>query len=147
MGISNRAVVASVTALLVASVVGLAAQYPGWLIPPGGKDEKSPISPTAVADADKRGKATYVANCAQCHGPDGKGTGQDANYATDLTDDLRTQLNTDGVLFYKVWNGHTIQLRTEVVDMPPFAGKLSKDEVWAVVEYLKVLRAPSLTPR
>jgi copper resistance protein D len=143
----RSAVVASVAALLVASIVGLAAQYPGLLIPTGGRDEKSPISPAAVADAVKRGKAIYVANCAQCHGPDGKGTGQDANYATDLTDDFRTQLNTDGVLFYKVWNGHTIQLRTEVVDMPAFEGKLSKEEVWAVVEYLKVLRTPGPAPR
>jgi mono/diheme cytochrome c family protein len=147
MGTPRSAVVASIAALLIASVVGVAAQYPGWLIPAGGKDEKSPIAPAAVADAVKRGKAIYTANCAQCHGPDGKGTGQDANYATDLTDDLRIQLNTDGVLFYKVWNGHTIQLRTEVVDMPAFEGKLSKDEVWAVVEYLKVLRTPARTPR
>ena len=140
-------VVASAAALLVITVVGLGAQYPGWLIPPGGKDEKSPMAPAAVVDAVTRGKATYAANCVQCHGPDGKGTGQDANYATDLTDDLRTQLNTDGVLFYKVWNGHTIQLRTEVVDMPPFEHKLSKAEVWAVVEYLKVLRTPVPAPR
>jgi len=120
----------------------MAAQYPGWLIPPGGRDEKSPIASSAVADAVKRGEAVYASNCAQCHGTDGKGTGQDANYASDLTDDFRTQLNTEGVLFYKVWNGHSIQLRTEVVDMPAFEGKLSKDDVWAVVEYLKILRAP-----
>jgi mono/diheme cytochrome c family protein len=60
----------------------------------------------------------------------------------DLTDELRAELNTEGVLFYKVWNGHAIQLRTQVDDMPAFQGKLSKDEVWAVVEYLKVLRTP-----
>jgi mono/diheme cytochrome c family protein len=29
-----------------------------------------------------------------------------------------------------------------VDDMPAFQGKLSKDDVWAVVEYLKVLRTP-----
>ena len=44
--------------------------------------------------------------------------------------------------FTRVWNGHAIQLRTQVDDMPAFEGKLSKDEVWAVVEYLKVLRTP-----
>ena len=47
-----------------------------------------------------------------------------------------------GVLFYKVWNGHAIQLRVQVDDMPAFRDTLSKDEVWAVVEYLKVLRTP-----
>ena len=68
--------------------------------------------------------------------------GPDSDHAADLTDDLRIELNTEGVLFYKVWNGHAIQLRTQVDDMPAFQGKLSKDEVWAVVEYLKVLRTP-----
>jgi hypothetical protein len=30
---------------LFASVASVAAQYPGWLIPTGGRDEKSPIAP------------------------------------------------------------------------------------------------------
>jgi mono/diheme cytochrome c family protein len=128
---------------VVAAVAGLSAQYPGWLIPPGGRDEKSPIPSSGVAAAVAKGKAVYAANCVQCHGANGKGTGQDTNYATDLTDDFRTELNTDGVLFYRVLNGHSIQLRTEVIDMPAFEGKLSKGEVWAVVEYLKVLRTPA----
>ena len=130
---------ASATAWVLVSIVVGAAQYPGWLIPPGGKDEKSPLS--SAADAVTRGKAVYVANCAQCHGPDGKGSGP-PDYAADLTDELRIELNTEGVLFYKIWNGHAIQLRTQVDDMPAFQGKLSKDDVWAVVEYLKVLRMP-----
>jgi hypothetical protein len=41
-----------------------------------------------------------------------------------------------------VWNGHAIQLRTQIDDMPAFEGKLPKNDVWAVVEYLKVLRTP-----
>jgi mono/diheme cytochrome c family protein len=129
---------AAVATLFAGSLVVGAAQYQGWLIPAGGKDEKSPLS--SVADAVPRGKAIYASNCARCHGPEGKGDGKDSDYAADLTDDLRTELNTEGVLFYKVWNGHAIQLRTRVDDMPAFEGKLSKDEVWAVVEYLKVLR-------
>jgi mono/diheme cytochrome c family protein len=82
----------------------------------------------------------FTANCARCHGPEGKGNGPDSDSAADLTDDLRTELNTEGVLFYKVWNGHAVQLRVQVDDMPAFQFKLSKDDVWAVVEYLKVLR-------
>jgi len=129
----------TVAALLLGSMLSGAAQYPGWLIPPGGRDEKSPVS--SVADAVARGKTLYISNCARCHGPDGKGSGP-PDYAADLTDELRIELNTEGVLFYKIWNGHAIQLRTQVDDMPAFQGKLSKDEVWAVVEYLKVLRTP-----
>jgi mono/diheme cytochrome c family protein len=131
---------ASISALFLGSIVSGAAQYPGWLIPPGGRDETSPLS--SVADAVTRGKALYMSNCARCHGPEGKGNGPDADYAADLTDELRFELNTEGVLYYKIWNGHAIQLRTQVDDMPAFQGKLSKDEVWAVVEYLKVLRTP-----
>ena len=129
-----------VFAVVVGASIGAAAQYPGWLIPPGGKDEKSPMS--SVADVAAKGKTVFLSNCARCHGQDGKGKGPDAEYAADLTDDFRTELNTEGVLFYKVWNGHAIQLRTQVFDMPAFEGKLSKDEVWQVVEYLKVLRTP-----
>jgi mono/diheme cytochrome c family protein len=126
--------------LFAGSLVIRAAQYQGWSIPAGGKDEKSPLS--ANADVVSRGKAIYASNCARCHGPEGKGDGNDSNHAADLTDDLRTELNTEGVLFYKVWNGHAVQLRTQVDDMPAFEGKLPKTDVWAVVEYLKVLRTP-----
>jgi mono/diheme cytochrome c family protein len=127
----------SIAGLFLGTILSGAAQYPGWLIPPGGRDEKSPVS--SVGDAVARGKTLYISNCARCHGPDGKGSGP-PDYAADLTDELRIELNTEGVLFYKIWNGHAIQLRTQVDDMPAFQGKLSKDEVWAVVEYLKVLR-------
>ena len=132
---------AGLIAVLVAgSIANLAAQYGGWFIPSGGRDEKSALSsvPAAVA----RGKTIFASNCARCHGAEGKGDGPDSDHASDLTDELRDTINPEGVLFYKVWNGHAVQLRTQVDDMPAFQGKLSRDEVWAVVEYLKVLRTP-----
>jgi mono/diheme cytochrome c family protein len=125
----------AVWVLLTTSAI---AQYQGWLIPEGGKDEKSPL--TSSADVVTTGKALYLAHCARCHGRDGKGNGPDADYAADLTDNLRFDLNTGGVLFYKVWNGHAIQLRTQVDDMPAFKDKLSKEQVWTIVEYVKSLR-------
>lgn len=131
---------AIVAAWLVGSIAGGAAQYQGWLIPDGGRDEKSPLA--GAADAATRGKAVFVANCARCHGPEGKGNGKESDHAADLTDDLRNDLNTEGVLFYKVWNGHAVQLRVQIDDMPAFQDTLSKNDVWAVVEYLKVLRTP-----
>ena len=124
--------------LTLGLTVEVFAQYPGWLIPAGGKTEKSPV--TSPADAARRGKALFLANCARCHGPEGQGNGPDSDHAADLTDDLRIELNTEGVLFYKVWNGHAIQLRTETYDMPAFQGKLTMDQVWDIVEHLKVLR-------
>ena len=131
---------ALMTMLLAGSFVSVAAQYGGWFIPDGARDEKSPLS--SVAGSATRGKTIFASNCVRCHGAEGKGNGPDSDHASDLTDQLRDTINPEGVLFYKVWNGHAIQLRTQVDDMPAFDGKLSRDEVWAVVEYLKVLRIP-----
>jgi mono/diheme cytochrome c family protein len=120
--------------LFFALTVGAAAQYQGWTIPDGAKEEKSPVKNAAEAAA--KGKSLFAANCAKCHGPLGKGDGPDSKEAADLTDEFRTELNPEGVLFYKVWNGHAN-------NMPAFKTKLTKDEVWSLVEYLKQLRTPA----
>ena len=52
----------------------------------------------------------------------------------DLTLAARASANPDGVLFYKVWNGRSRP------KMPAFKSQLTKDDVWAVVEYVKTLR-------
>ena len=129
-----------VAALCLGWVAGASAQYQGWMFPVGGKDGKSPLKSTA--ETISRGKSLFVSNCARCHGPEGKGNGPDSDHAADLTDDLRSELNPEGILFYKVWNGHAVQLRVQVDDMPAFQGTLAKDQVWAIVEYLKILRTP-----
>jgi mono/diheme cytochrome c family protein len=115
----------------------ISAQYAGWTIPEGGKDEKSPLkaSPAAL----QKGKSLFNANCQKCHGALGKGDGPDSSKddpAADLTDEFRIELNPEGVLYYKVMNGHPPA-------MPAFKSKLTKDEAWALVEYLKALRKPS----
>lgn len=131
---------AVVLALCAVAVAGVSAQYQGWLIPEGGRDEKSPLR--ADTDAINRGKTLFLSHCARCHGQEGKGDGPDSDHTADLTDDLRDELNPEGVLFYKVWNGHAVQLRVQIDDMPAFQDKLTRPEVWALVEYLKVLRTP-----
>ena len=54
-----------------------------------------------------------------------------------MTDASRASRNPDGILFYKIWNGR------KQPKMPAFKSDLSKDEVWAVVEYAKSLRKQS----
>jgi mono/diheme cytochrome c family protein len=115
---------------------GISAQYAGWTIPEGGKDEKSPVK--ASPDVIRKGKALFTTNCQKCHGPLGKGDGPDSKKdepAADLTDEFRYELNPEGILFYKIMNGHPPA-------MPAFKAKLSKDETWTLVEYVKSLRKP-----
>ena len=139
MSVRARILLAStaVATALVGSIIS-AAQYPGWDVTTANRDERSPLA--SVPGAAARGKTIFAANCARCHGPDGKGNGPESDHAADLTDEFRFELNTEGVLFYKIWGGHAIQLRTESFDMPAFKDKLSRDDVWAVVEYLKTFR-------
>ena len=126
-------------ALLGAIVAGPALPgqtYPsGWQIPENARDETSPLQPTP--DVLKKGKSIYDSKCAKCHGPQGKGDGRDGDKEhppADLTDASRAARNPDGILFYKLWNGR------KQPKMPAFKSDLSKDEVWAVVEYAKSLR-------
>jgi mono/diheme cytochrome c family protein len=116
--------------------VALSAQYAGWTIPEGGKDEKNPLKPSA--DLLRKGKGLFAANCQKCHGPLGKGDGPDSSKsepAADLTDPFRTELNPEGVLYYKIMNGHPPA-------MPAFKSKLTKNDAWTLVAYVESLRAP-----
>ena len=122
------------SALVIVFTASVGAQYAGWTVPPAAKTEKSPLKPSA--DVVKRGRAIFTANCQRCHGPQAKGDGPDSSPqspAADLTDEFRYELNPEGVLYYKIWNGHP-------PDMPSFKSTLTKDEVWTLVEFLKVLR-------
>jgi mono/diheme cytochrome c family protein len=115
---------------------GISAQYAGWTIPDGGKEEKSPLK--SSPDLVKKGKTLFTSNCQKCHGPLGKGDGPDSKKdepAADLTDEFRYELNPEGVLYYKILNGHPPA-------MPAFKSTLSKDQIWTLVEYVKSLRKP-----
>jgi mono/diheme cytochrome c family protein len=119
--------------------VGVSAQPApsanGWQIPENAREEKSPLEPTAAVL--KKGKSIFESKCARCHGPEGKGDGPDGEKAhppANLTDASRAIRNPDGIMFYKVWNGR------KDPKMPAFKSELTKDEVWAVVEYAKSLR-------
>ena len=55
----------------------------------------------------------------------------------DLTRAARAAKNSDGVVFYKVWNGR------RKPKMPAFKDKLTKEQIWAVVAYVQTLRKPA----
>ena len=56
-----------------------------------------------------------------------KGNGPDSDHAADLTDDLRTELNTEGVLFYKVRN--SLQLRRDEEFVLPTTRRLRSQQL------------------
>jgi len=113
-----------------------AARPGGWNIPATAKDEKNPLT---VNDAVLvGGKRLYEAKCQRCHGKTGKGDGPDAEPEhmadMDLTPAARAAKNPDGVVFYKLWNGR------QTPKMPPLSEDSTKEQVWAIVAYVKTLR-------
>lgn len=91
-------------------------------------------NPAAATEASvKRGHSLFLANCASCHGANGRGDGPAA--ATLLGDpgDLASGVPalSDGALAYRIGNG---SLGT---GMPGFALTLTPADRWDVVNYLR----------
>lgn len=107
-----------------------------WTVPAGGADEKNPLPVNEATLAG--GKKLFAAKCQRCHGAEGKGDGPDADakYAgtMDLTNPARAARNSDGTVFYKIWNGRSNP------KMPVFSEEMTKEQVWAVVAYAQSLR-------
>jgi len=81
----------------------------------------------------KLGIKTYVANCAMCHGKDGKKMYREA---TDLSISRLDQASIELV----VREGTTGALKRGQVKMPAFAATLSEEEIVAVSAYVQTLR-------
>lgn len=111
----------------------------GWVLPPDAADTKNPIA--VDAKLLEAGKAVFHDKCERCHGPGGLGDGKDAEPEhqedMDLTNPRRTERNSDGVVFYKLWNGR------KVPKMPAFKDELTREQAWAVVAYVQTLRRKS----
>jgi putative copper resistance protein D len=132
----NAALLLACVIVFVFSAAAAAQWGSGWRIPAGAEREVSPVTPSA--EVVKRGKSIFDAQCARCHGPEGKGDGKESdpnNPAADLTDSFRADLNPDGVMFHRVSSG-------KPPFMPAFKSQLSSDEIWTVVQYAKSLRKP-----
>jgi mono/diheme cytochrome c family protein len=132
---------------LSTAVIGLTAGSPaqqpaaqpsksGWQLPPEAETTKNPLTVDAKVLAS--GKAVFKEKCQKCHGASAKGDGHDADpdaqEERDLTNPKRAARNTDGVVFFKVWNGR------KKPKMPAQKDELTKDQVWAVVSYVQSLR-------
>jgi len=108
----------------------------GWQLPPTADEEKNPFAGDEKAIA--AGKVLYGKTCQKCHGPGGKGDGPDADpdamQDMDLTNPRRASRNSDGIVFYKIWNGRSKP------KMPAQKNDLTKEQVWQIVSYAQTLR-------
>lgn len=108
----------------------------GWTLPPDAAATKNPLAVDAGVLAT--GKSVFAQKCQRCHGPGGLGDGPDADPDArknmDLTSASRAEENSDGVVFYKMWNGRSRP------KMPSFRDELTKEQAWAVVAYAQSLR-------
>jgi mono/diheme cytochrome c family protein len=108
----------------------------GWRIPAGAEKEMTPL--TVDDGVIAAGKKLFNSKCQRCHGSAGKGDGVDAEprrqRSMDLTQATRAAANTDGVVFYKIWNGRSSPR------MPTFSEELEREEVWSIVAFVQTLR-------
>jgi mono/diheme cytochrome c family protein len=141
---NRRFFTAIVFAFVAITVSVIAAQQParsasGWDLPADADTTKNPLPVDAKLLAT--GKAIFKENCQKCHGATGRGDGPDADPDAaedmDLTRAARAARNSDGVVFYKAWNGR------KKPKMPAVKDKLTKEQVWAVVAYVQTLRKPA----
>lgn len=87
----------------------------------------------------QRGRDRYDIYCAVCHSPTGDGNGMTKRYgmgATPTYHDDRLRNMPDGELFHVITAGRNT--------MQPYADKLSPDDRWAVVAYVRALQRAQL---
>ena len=93
----------------------------------------NPIESTAESRAI--GRQRYVFMCRECHGNRGRGDGDMAHAGgvpSDFTDDVWDHGDSDGEIFAVIKDGVS-------ADMQGYANRLSDEEIWHVVNYIKSL--------
>ena len=116
-------------------IVSPVAQNPGGS--PEAQKLKNPIasSPASI----KAGQALFQKNCRFCHGADAKGDGPMAPEGThppNLTDDKWDRGSSDGEIFVVIRDGAGPKF-----DMKGYKSKMSEQDMWNIVNYLRSLQA------
>jgi len=111
-----------------------------WVVPEEFKKLKNPLAPTGPTLSAAKG--VYMEECAQCHGERGKGDGPEARthspVPADLSDGRRMSAVNDGEIFYQITEGRR--------PMPSFKTRLSQDQRWGLVLFVRSLCVPSVAP-
>jgi mono/diheme cytochrome c family protein len=110
-------------------------------VPLAEKDRKNPLTPSEANLA--AAKQVYGDQCANCHGDGGKGDGSDAMMydpaPSDLTDAAKVSKRSDGEIYYQITEGRK--------PMPSFKKKLTDEQRWQLVLYVRALAAGGATPQ
>jgi mono/diheme cytochrome c family protein len=96
----------------------------------------------------KAGKVQYDANCVGCHGATGKGDGAAAAALNpkpqDHTDGKIMNVLTDKYLFDIIKGGGKVVQKAPI--MPAASKKLSDQDIWDMVAYIRSLANPPYKP-
>jgi mono/diheme cytochrome c family protein len=115
--------------LVAAGDDDLPPDYVGKTLPSGWQIDSTIL---AAGKDIYEGKLKPEVNCAKCHGSDGKPT-RLGKGAPDLSDATEGRTHTDGQWFWRVSEkkvGNT---------MPGYKDKLSEEQRWQVIAYLRTL--------
>jgi mono/diheme cytochrome c family protein len=123
---------------VIVAVAGSVVVYSlsDWTAPEKARQMRNPLPSTPQAIG--LGMSTYTDRCENCHGEDGNGKGERADKLSvapsDFTDAHAMSKLTDGELFWKISEGHR--------PMPAFKKKLSAEERWQLVDYIRTFSQP-----
>jgi mono/diheme cytochrome c family protein len=104
-----------------------------WPAPETAVKTKNPVK--ADEATLKEGKEIYSQQCKSCHGAQGHGDGTKAEKIDISCGDFASadcQNQTDGELYWKTTEGRK--------PMPSFKEKLSDNERWTVINYIRTLK-------
>jgi mono/diheme cytochrome c family protein len=108
-----------------------------WNAPTAVKNLQNPVPTTG--DSLEVGMKNYSTYCQSCHGERGDGKGERAEKLSiapsDFTDAHAMGQMTDGELFWKISHGRR--------PMPAFKDKLTEQERWQLVDYIRTLARKS----
>jgi len=108
-----------------------------WRAPAQAKKMQNPVPPTS--EAIGAGMMIYMDRCQSCHGENGDGKGEKAGdlliAPADFRDGHKMSLSTDGEFFWQISEGHR--------PMPAFKAKLTPEERWQVIDYIRTFAQKS----
>ncbi|MBX7110278.1 MAG: copper resistance protein CopC [Dehalococcoidia bacterium] len=124
------------TAVVLAGVVLFYGGHTHAPAPQSVLNQTNPYPPDSRSI--EAGRLLYEQQCVKCHGAAGHGDGPEASGLVPPPADLSTHvpLHTDGTVFYFISSGFP------GTAMPAFAGTLSEQQRWDLVNYLRTLAQP-----